>query len=431
MEQSSLQFENGLVQLYQGDARRIPLPDNSVHCIVTSPPFYGLRQYKGAGDGVLGLEETLDEYINALMEVMSECRRVLRSDGVMWINISDCYAGSGKGQNGDGTRNLRVGPLQSTIKGTLEGGLPKNRELPGGNLLGVPWRLTAELQRASWMVRDVVIWDKPAPKPEAVRGTRWERCRVKVGSGSAPPFGRPKGKGFGDVSSVGGENRLSGAQWVDCPGCAKCACNGGYVLRRGSWRPTISHEYLLMVTQGMGYYGDGEEVRRGSGGNRLSVWADIAPEPYSGDHHAVFPTGLPKVCIQASTSEVGVCPGCGAQWARVVERPEPCDSTPVDPSNGWGRIRRDKTPFVTVGWLPSCDCGGGDPVPALVLDPFVGTGTTCLAAQRLGRRSLGVDLSGDYLVQAVEKLSGADERYRVNPGGPSQRRFTVDAPSTV
>ena len=400
-------FESDLVRLYRTDARSIPLPEDSVHCIVTSPPFYGLRQYDGADDGALGLEPTPDAYIDSLVEVMDECRRVLRPDGIMWLNLADSYSGSGKGQNGDGSRNPFVGPKQATYKGTLTGGLPVNRQSPKGNQMGIPWRVALELQLRGWTVRDTVIWEKLSPKPESIHGTRWERCRVKIARGAVARHGLARGEGYVNQSNLGARNPITAAKWKDCPGCSKCGPTGGYVLVQGSWRSTASHEYLLMLTLGMGYYGDGETVRRLSGGNRRSVWDDIAPERYRGDHHAVFPTGLPRLCIQASTSEAGVCPACGAQWARVVERPEPGDSTRATVSNGWGRIQRDKNPFVTIGWRPTCRCGGGRPVPALVLDPFVGVGTTCLAAERLRRHSVGIDLSGGYLDQAVGRLSGS------------------------
>tara|TARA_R110000824_G_scaffold192612_1_gene374856 strand:- start:332 stop:829 length:498 start_codon:yes stop_codon:yes gene_type:complete len=156
----------------------------------------------------------------------------------------------------------------------------------------------------------------------------------------------------------------------------------------------------------MGYYSDGEAVKTAatevsrkvhangsqndtpnnnnpmgslgsqSNANRRNVWSDISPEPYGGEHYATFPSDLPRLCIQASTSEAGVCADCGSQWARVVDATE---------------------------WRPTCTCNA-DKVPATVLDPFAGTGTTLLAAMRLGRRSVGVDLSTDYLAQAVKRL---------------------------
>ena len=148
----------------------------------------------------------------------------------------------------------------------------------------------------------------------------------------------------------------------------------------------------------------------GSDANRRSVWTDISPEPSGIGHYATFPPDLPRICIQASTSEAGVCPICGAQWARVVEHESHyrqreaahaprSAATKVD-STGW-----EPPTEHTLGWRPTCACPPHQAIPAVVLDPFCGTGTTCLAAQRLGRRSIGVDLSEPYLQQASQRLT--------------------------
>jgi hypothetical protein len=250
--------------------------------------------------------------------------------------------------------------------------------------------------------------------------------------------------GAGGVSHLGNPESTN-AQWDDCPGCPKCADNDGLVLRRGSWRTTQAHEYIYMLTKGMGYYADGEAVKtaaimsrqiegpgnggydRGpdngrtgfnmnaynpSGANRRSVWNDISPEPYGGAHFATFPSDLPRLCIQASTSERGCCSECGSQWARVV------NDSPSIPrqGSGWtagdGTLRNDgerpgsyeKPPIETLGWRPTCN-HNAPAIPATVLDPFSGTATTCRAAQKLGRRAVGVDISESYLEQAVRRLS--------------------------
>ena len=157
-----------------------------------------------------------------------------------------------------------------------------------------------------------------------------------------------------------------------------------------------------------------------SGANRRSVWSDISPEPYikppgSKGHYATFPSDLPRICIQASTSEAGCCPKCGSQWVRVVTSPTG-GSTGADwnPSKDQNRLINHMEngakawesyePAQTLGWRATCGCNAGNPVPALVLDLFAGTATTCLAAQRLGRRAVGVDLSIPYLQQAVKRL---------------------------
>jgi len=394
-------WDNGPVQLYQADARSIPLPDQSVHCVVTSPPYFGLRVYKDNDDRGIGLESTVEDYIGNLVDVFREVRRVLRDDGVAWLNLGDSY-----GDNGD--------------------------------RLGIPERVVLALQSDGWTWRDTIIWAKKSAMPESLAGWRWERCRVKVSldtnaKSSEAPDGRLEKKGRCDA-----ENNPAG--YTDCPGCPKCADNDGLVLRRGSWRTTQAHEYIYMLTKGMGYYADGEAVKtrlsdatladgrnergqRGtqgeyalvngnagfnpSGANRRSVWNDISPEPYGGAHFATFPSDLPRICIQASTSERGCCAECGSQWARVVDYKN-MGITKSGTSNGMRTglygTQDEPASTSTLGWRPTCN-HNAPAIPATVLDPFSGTATTCRAAQKLGRRAVGVDISEAYLDQAVRRLS--------------------------
>ena len=145
-----------------------------------------------------------------------------------------------------------------------------------------------------------------------------------------------------------------------------------------------------------------------AGRNLRSVWT-IATEPYPGAHFATFPRKLVEPCVKAGTSERGVCPECGAPWERVVERGE--TSGRRDPGGvigladaGMYRGRAGETRFTTTGWRPSC-AHDAEPVHATVLDPFAGSGTTLLVAQALGRRGVGIDLSPDYLKQAIVRAS--------------------------
>ena len=407
-------WDNGPVQLYQADARSIPLPDQSVHCVVTSPPYFGLRVYKDNDDRGIGLESTVEDYIGNLVEVFREVRRVLRDDGVAWLNLGDSY--------GD-----------------------------GGDRLGIPERVAMALQADGWAWRDTIIWAKKSAMPESLAGWRWERCRVTLQSQKSASSAGLYAQGSGNPTARPGSGGVTGkmpeeyqTKYTDCPGCPKCADNDGLVLRRGSWRTTQAHEYIYMLTKGMGYYADGEAVKTAyqglgkprafahagnndrndtgriyeandqGGANRRSVWNDISPEPYGGSHFATFPSDLPRICIQASTSERGCCSECGSQWARVVEKGQPqwreTDSIHGKEANATeqgnlGRLRRDVEPETsTLGWRQTCN-HNAPAIPATVLDPFSGTATTCRAAQKLGRRAVGVDISESYLEQAVRRLS--------------------------
>ena len=348
---------------------------------------------------------------------------------------------------------------------------------------------TVMVQADGWIWRDTVIWAKKSAMPESVNGWRWEQCRVKVRSAQHTTGQADMNDPEMRVSVSEAIHDGDAAQWSPCPGCPKCADTDGLVLRKGSWRCTSAHEYIFVLTKGMGYYADAEAVKtklaadsyardqRGyngtmysrtrqgnigdarttgvdggsidpNGANRRSVWNDISPEPYGGkvcpecgrsfkprvynkfpkheghpicprceeplqSHFATFPSDLPRICIQASTSERGCCPDCGSQWARVVEKEKV--GTWHDHSenlsqgsrqNGEGPAN-DYPGAKTLGWRPTWGCVGNyKAVPALVLDPFAGTATACLAAQKLGRRAVGVDLSEAYLQQAVKRLEG-------------------------
>ena len=501
-------FDNGVVQLYHADARDLPLSDASVHCIVTSPPYFGLRVYQdndswegGAPDCAhtkasstqgstleggkkttghaqesyasdcpkcgaihthrgIGLEPSIEEYLKNLLAVFRECWRVLRDDGVMWVNIGDSYSGSW------GNYNPGVEYQGQRTKETERWDRPAYGDTrfrsaashwPQGNRLGIPERLALALQADGWTWRDTVIWAKKSAMPESVNGWRWEQCQVKVKKATQhqrDPQVKPS------LPDPGNGIKAQSAEYQPCPGCAKCSPNDGLVLRKGSWRTTQAHEYIFMFTKGMGYYADGDTVKiagsdnpvttarngradkgyvgasglfdtpqgqSGNGGydrhpgvtaNRRSVWNDISPEPYGGAHFATFPSDLPRICIQASTSERGCCPKCGSQWARVVERTAVQDhgrSEDARYTQMGGQYSRQlggnyqkelqEHPTQTLGWCQTCE-HDLPPAPATVLDPFAGTATTCLAAQRLGRRAVGVDLSEAYLKQAVKRLEG-------------------------
>lgn len=155
------------VRILRGDCLDVlkTLPDESVHCCVTSPPYYGLRDYGVAGQ--LGLEPTLAEYVANMVAVFREVRRVLRNDGTLWLNIGDSYAMSTKGSSGKGEKQItNAGTLLADRAWRIPDGLKAK------DLCGVPWRLAFALQDDGWYLRQDIIWHKPNPMPESVR----DRC---------------------------------------------------------------------------------------------------------------------------------------------------------------------------------------------------------------------------------------------------------------
>lgn len=154
------------VTIHVGDCIEVlrKLPDESVHCCVTSPPYWGLRDY--GVDGQIGLEDTLDGFVAKMVEVFREVRRVLARDGTCWMNLGDAYSSDG-GAGGQGKRGDLAN--RSVVHARIK---MKRHPLPPKNLLGIPWRVALALQDDGWILRQDIIWHKPAPMPESVR----DRC---------------------------------------------------------------------------------------------------------------------------------------------------------------------------------------------------------------------------------------------------------------
>jgi len=345
-----------MIKLLQGDCieKLKELEDKSVQCVVTSPPYWGLRDYGTAiweggkedcphfrtshqskntitgqkksvlyggiadsiyksvcklcgavrKDNQLGLEETYQEYIESIVNVFKQVKRVLKNDGVVWLNLGDSYVGTGKDPVGDpkarGHRNTKSNPVNGRVPG-----------LSKKNLVGIPWRVAFALQDDGWYLRQDIIWAKPNPMPESVK----DRC-------------------------------------------------------------TKAHEYIFLLTKRPHYYYDAESIKEPTinvgadntvGGNKYpgkyqnigesknhykdtgsknkrSVW-NIATKVYSEAHFATFPPHIPEICIKASSKE-------------------------------------------------------GD----TVLDMFAGAGTTGLVADRLGRNAILIELNKNYVKLIEDRL---------------------------
>lgn len=362
----------------------MPLADGCVQCVVTSPPYWGLRKYAGAqGAEPYGLEPTIQRYLETTIEILREVRRVLRPDGVVFWNIGDSYA--------SGAYSVRTRETPETGK---ERRLPRNwyadanKISRNGNasadglkpkdLCLIPARVALAAQGDGWWVRSMIIWAKPNPMPESCKD-----------------------------------------------------------------RPTDAYEHILMLTKSGRYFWDADAVREPSTGNTHSrgngdggpkarervtegtfenwtattrevlrdrnlrnVWT-FPTQPYAGAHFATFPEEIPRRAILAATSDRGACVTCGAPWARIIEATGgTLGKSYVDHSiddsargkvintMGWdGSYQREM-----IGWEPTCDCSlpGELPIqtrPCLVLDPFGGSGTTARVALELNRRAVSLDLA--------------------------------------
>jgi DNA modification methylase len=258
------------------------LPDASVHCCVTSPPYWGLRDY--GHDGQIGLESTPEAYVARMVEVFREVRRVLREDGTCWVNLGDSYCGGG-GYAPDAPCNRRRADGESwgaMNAFSVREGEARKKARPGytppglkaKDLVGIPWRVAFALQADGWWLRQDIIWHKPNPMPESVR----DRCT----KAHEYVFLLTKSERyFYDAEAV--SEALSGKPHA--PG-NKCSADGGHL------RNDFGTDAMQRVW--------GASGRR----NRRSVWT-VTTKPYSGAHFAVMPADLVEPCIKAGCPEGG------------------------------------------------------------------------------------------------------------------------------
>ena len=334
-------------RIIQGDCIEAmrTLPDASVHCCVTSPPYWGLRDY--GHDGQIGLEATPEAYVARMVEVFREVRRVLRDDGTCWLNLGDSYAaqrsgtampaetlaGGFGGQVVDGRGSRGRGDVEpDAVAGRARratGTGPKHRDaaaigLKHKDLVGIPWRVAFALQADGWWLRQDIIWHKPNPMPESVRDrctkaheyvfllTKSERYYYDADAVSEA------------VACVRGPGNKKPLKGVEEDG-EKHRTRAGLHKAAERWRE------------------EGPPESR----NRRSVWT-VTTKPYSGAHFAVMPSDLVEPCIKAGCPEEG-----------------------------------------------------------MVLDPFAGSGTTLAVAAELGRSAIGCELNPEYIALAERRIKDA------------------------
>jgi DNA modification methylase len=418
--------------IYIGDSLKelTKIKSESVQTVVTSPPYWGLRDYgtadweggnidckhkpvfkpcpsatvgndikdigklyyadicKDCGakriDSQIGIESSPQEYIQNMVNLFKEVKRVLKKDGTVWLNLGDSYVGGGKGEWS------KDGSLQKNhIKAGVKYGKPTGKiaGLKTKDLVGIPWRVALALQEDGWWLRSDIIWHKPNPMPESVTD-----------------------------------------------------------------RPTKSHEYIFLLTKSPHYYYDQDAIRepvsdvsikrstyafntdRPSAGdgvhmekmgerfvstdgrNKRSVWS-VTTQPYKESHFATYPEKLVTTCILAGTSEHGECPDCGKAWIRIVNSERisrtdlPKNDSRYRPANyegAYGEINgkgdAGYTMRTSLGWQPGCN-HKTDPVPQIVLDPFSGAGTTGVVACKLNRIYIGVELNPEYAELSKNRLA--------------------------
>ncbi len=360
-------------RILEGDARSVlaTLPAESAHCVTTSPPYFGLRNYQV--DGQIGLESSPEAYVDALVAVFREVKRVLHPSGTLWLNLGDSYNGSG-GSGGD-YRNGGLKDGQPRYPGhDVQGLKPKD-------MIGIPWMTAFALRADGWYLRQDIIWHKKSCMPESVT----DRCTKS----HEYIFMLTKSRQYYyDWMAIAEPALLTGGA------AAKSSIYGPKNAQNGG-----------RESSGLGL--EWTNPFR----NRRDVWM-LGPEPFKGAHYATFPTEIPRLCISAGSSEHGVCSKCGAPWERVIEH-KPMQirkSGRGDAMGEHGRTAASGTMLsqaenVTVGWRPTCD-HDAPIVSATVLDPFSGAGTTVMVAQRLGRDGIGIELNPEYAAMSRARITG-------------------------
>jgi DNA modification methylase len=369
-------IEVGSSWILQGDVLAVlaSLPDQSVHCCVTSPPYFGLRDY--GQDGQIGLEKTPQEYVEKMVAVFREVRRVLRDDGTLWLNLGDSYAATGrKGSGGVGKGTIAGGRGQATNKGSFYGDLSKRRSADYGlkdkDLIGIPWRVALALQADGWYLRSDIIWNKPNPMPSSVR----DRCTMSHeyifmlakseryyydADAIAEPLASASVERLSqaNLANQKGSDRVPGKTNGNMKAVLKqdgtgnrqtTGFNGRYFGSDKPYTGQATKDYAKSGAQDASETKRrivdrilaGEIVKR----NKRTVWT-VTTKPFKGAHFATFPPDLIEPCILA---------GC--------------------------------------------------PVGGTVLDPFGGSGTTGLVADRHGRNAILIELNPEYIEIAKKRLS--------------------------
>jgi DNA modification methylase len=451
-------LERGPAFIVQGDAARIPLDPESVHCVMTSPPYWGKRVYAGdQGEAPLGLEPTPELHIERIVAICQEIRRVLRPDGVLWFNYGDSHFGDSPVRaKGSEAFSDTWDKTQTASRGGSRRSAARRKGFQPGSLTMMPFRIAIALAEDGWIVRQIPIWYKRNPMPESPDGWRWQRERTEAEriEGAALQTGNK-----GSAHMMGSPDQVIWDFGDD------------FEFRRGSWRHTTNHEYIFMLTKRMLYWGDKQAVRelgtsqpsdvrkmeqgldriggktidaddplykanrRTRIGQKRSVGSplrnprsvlDVTTIAYPGQHYATFPPKLITPLIEAACPR-WTCPVCGQGWAPVVETyyiseggrgahektltPEAQEQLQAPGPQGfkYGRARRvDKL----LGYKRTCEHEHTreEAVPGIVLDPFMGSGTTGMVARALERRWFGLDISREYLLEQA--------RFRILSGEP-------------
>ena len=495
-------WESDAGKIYHGHVLNVlkELQDESVHMCVTSPPYWGLRDYgiesqiwdgdpdclhvwgdenksyqrirngdKGglhegretnkaeknimlnpsqgqfcqlcnAWRGSLGLEPTPELFIKHQIQIFREVRRILRSDGTLFLNIGDSYCSQGGPQVKDtiGPDNAQNGAWSGKSRNGINGMKPKD-------LVGIPWMLAFALRADGWWLRSGIPWVKRSAMPESCQDrpasalehvfllTKSQKyffdmdaIKIKASADSHRRYARGRSNnhkwsdgGPGNQSIAKSFKHMRGVTPKSAQAGSGIKANESFHAAAGdlvgsrNFRNTDLFYQSIQPPHGAIFCGD--EL----------VGLDINPQAEKAAHFACFPEKIPEVAILAGTSEKGCCPECGAPWERVTDVTYKNDTTKSgQPAKGnhthnekmvmkFSSGERTRRISKTIGWKPGCECGK-DPIPCTVLDPFLGSGKTFLVSYKHGRKCIGIELSKTYLDEiAIPKIEAETRQLKL------------------
>ena len=356
------------------------MDDQSVNTCITSPPYWGLRDYNGEEEQ-LGLEDTPELFVDNLVKVFREVKRVLKDDGTVWLNLGDTYSSH---KDCKSTAQSLAKGTQAEVAHVIDKGRSVSRNtkklkqagLKNKDLIGIPWRVALALQADGWYLRQDIIWHKPNPMPESVK----DRC-------------------------------------------------------------TKSHEYIFLLSKNVKYYFDYEAIKEDAVGNspnnkkphkhqgqpfsrtkenlvniqavekrnKRSVWT-VTTKPFKGAHFATFPKDLIEPCVLAGCPEK-ICFSCSKPYERVMQKPKPLKVKRGRRAGTDDRLiggvldkYNKENPPIDLGLQKQCDCNTKETKAGTVLDPFGGSGTTAIVANKHNRNAVMCELNKEYVGIAKERI---------------------------
>jgi len=358
------------INILQGDCIESlkKLEDQSINTCITSPPYWGLRNYNDE-EKQLGMEDTPEEFTEKLVKVFREVKRVLRDDGTVWLNLGDSYSSGG-----------RTTTTNQSLRGDKDYGVTRPKPSEGikpKDLIGIPWRVAFALQQDGWYLRQDIIWHKPNPMPESITN-RCTKAHEYIFLLSKKP------KYYYDHEAI-----KEDAKYPQGPNSPKSIKKG-----KGEF--------------GMDTRGGLSKIGALAKKNKRSVWT-ITTKPFKGAHFATFPKDLIEPCVLAGCPEK-MCCDCGTPYKRQMQKTgefqrrwsktiATAEGSPHEGQSSMQNIYED------LGLQKQCECKTNKTKSGTVLDPFGGSGTTGIVAAQHNRNAVLLELNQEYIDLAKQRIN--------------------------